>query len=116
MLARTFFVRKLIPADQAKFDAAPLEYSGDWVSNPDGDVGEAVSEQMHLLNDAAAPGGIRFLPLLGIIWSKTARPAMTYEDPTFLENVDDFVEGYIEERVEERLAEYDDEDDEGAED
>lgn len=115
MLARTFFVRKLIPTDLDTYNTNPAAYQGEWTSNPEGDVGEAVSEHMFTFADETLPGGVRFMPMLGVIWAKGLRPAMTYENPTFMENVDDIIESKIDERVEERLNEMEEEDDDAAE-
>lgn len=102
MLTRPIFVRRLVPADKAAFDAVqahnenlqenqePQVYEGAWQTNPEGEVGEVVSENFIPFPDGA--GGMIMLPKLGVCWQESRIPAIRYEDPTYLENVDDEME------------------------
>lgn len=84
-LARTFFVRKLVPADKAAYDLKPEDYAGEWKSDPKGAHGEVVSENFLPVQDGE---NIRNVPMLGVMWEDRRTPAIIYEDPAFLENVD----------------------------
>lgn len=93
MLTRSIFVRRLVPTDQAAFDAAQnteVAYTGEWKTNPDGEIGEAVTDYISPMqvNPADPNSGIIMVPRLGVCWHENTIPAIRYEDPTFLENVD----------------------------
>jgi hypothetical protein len=102
MLVRSFFVRRLVPQDQATFNQAPEAYQGAWQTNPEGDIGEVVSEHLVPTPVPDGQGGqtIRTVPLLGVLWAEQKNPAIVYEDPTYLECVDDEVSNAEEEEEE----------------
>lgn len=93
MLTRSIWVRRLIPADQAAYDAATaagLLYTGEWKTNPGGEIGEAVTDYIapQQVDPANPDSGVVMVPRLGVCWDQKTIPAICYEDPSFLENVD----------------------------
>lgn len=90
MLTRSIFVRRLIPGDTEAHAKDPEGYAGAWVSNPDGEIGEAVSVTwMPVAADPANPNNVSMVPMLGVCWFETKSPAISWESPAFLENVDE---------------------------
>jgi len=99
-------VRKLVPADPTTFELKMKNnetYEGAWVSDPKGEHGEAVSENM--IPVAGEAGAISMVPMLGVLWEKSKNPAIKYEDPTYLENIDHLYEDPDEEEEEEEEEE-----------
>ncbi len=106
MLVRSFMVREMVPVDSDAFASNPAEYSGEWATNPEGDVGEVVSEHLVPIPDEQAPGGIRLQVLLGVLWGEANIPAISYKDPMYLENVDHLYDDDEEEQEEEEFDDF----------
>lgn len=104
-LTRSVWVRRLVPSDKAAHDADPAAYQGTWESNPEGEIGEVVSETFLPTPDPENPQSVKMLPLLGVCWEETKTPPIAYEYPAFLENVDDIALGDAEDEDEEEEEE-----------
>lgn len=91
MLTRSIMVRRLVPAEQAVFDKSPETYEGQWKSDPAGEEGEVVSENF-LPFATGENGAMRMVPMLGVVWREKRTPAVSYEDPAFLEHIDHLFE------------------------
>lgn len=103
MLTRSIYVRKLQPVNLEEFQANPAGYSGEWQDNPESEIGEIVSEHLIPEPDATNPGMVLMKTVVGVVWSVTKIPAISYENVSLLKCVDDDV---LEDDGEE---EYDDE-------
>jgi len=89
MLTRSVYVRKLQPVNVEEYNNDPANYQGEWGDNPEGEIGEIVSQTFIPIPDANNQGMAIMKPIVGVCWSVSKIPAIAHEDLAFLVNVDD---------------------------
>lgn len=90
MLSRTVFVRRL----------KRLE-TGEYTSDPDGEIGEVLSKDVVLVPDDTSPTGHSFALMLTVEWENTKYPALDMVPANLLENVTHLFEEEVDDEAEE---------------
>jgi len=84
MLTESFFVRRL----KKSIDPETGAVTG-VERDEQGEVGVVRSLAINLVPDQASKTGFTLSTILGVCWEKTNYPAISFEDPTELEHLDD---------------------------